>query len=149
MLWTFLLKLAPLIPGVSSLLQKAGDIALSAYGQKLTASGAHEAKVVELAARELAVQQDEARLNAQAKTEIRHIWYAPENLMFYLVALPYWFKAITMDNVIGSIFELGWSTPGLKGDTGRAMMMVMAFWFGTRAIQSVASIIGAAFGKAR
>lgn len=141
------LKLLQLIPGISSLIQWAGNIAINLYSAKLSATGAHEAKVVELAARELQLDDTEARLNAQAKSQIRDKWYAPENLMFYCVALPYWFKAVTVDNVIGSIWELGLSTPVLHGDTATAMTMVMVFWFGKRGVENVASILSAAFGK--
>lgn len=136
-----------LIPGVMQFITWAGNIGVKLYGEKLAAAGSHEAKVVELAARELRLDEVEARLNANAKTEIRGRWYAPENLMFYLIVLPYWFKAVTVDNVIGSIFELGLATPILKGDTAKMMALVLAFWFGQRTFNTVAGIIGAAFGR--
>lgn len=135
------------IPGVSQFIQWAGNIGIQLYSAKLSAVGTHEAKIVELAARELALDETEARLNADAKSQIRDRWYAPENLMFYLVALPYWFKAITVDNVIGEIFDLGWTTPHLQGDTAKAMTMILVFWFGKRGIENVATILGATFGK--
>lgn len=135
------------IPGVSQLLEWIGNTGVKLYSAKLSAEGAHENKVAELALREIQLDETEARLNAQAKSEIRGRWYAPENMMFYFVALPYYFKAITLDNVLGSIWEMGWTTPGLKGDTATAMAMIMAFWFGQRAITSVASVIAGAFGK--
>lgn len=143
-MWLSALKF---IPGVASFLQWAGGVGVQLYSAKLSAEGAHDAKVVELAARELQLDDTEARLNAQAKAMIRDKWYAPENVMFYFVALPYWLKAITVDNVIGSIWHMGFSTPGLHGNTAQTMMMVMVFWFGKRGIENVSSIIGAAFGK--
>lgn len=136
-----------LIPGISSLLTWAGNIGIKLYDAKLTAIGSHEAKIVELAAREMAVDETEARLNAQEKANILGKWYAPENLFAYFVAFPYWFKAITVDNVLGSVFDIGWSTPALHGETAKIMGMIMVFWFGKRSLTSVASIIGAAFGK--
>lgn len=141
MLWVL-----KLLPGVSSFLQWAGNIGIQLYSSKLAAEGAHDAKVVELAARELELDQLEARLNAQAKTEIRHIWYAPENLFGY-IAISYWAKVITFDIVLGSIFDLGWNTPFLEGSTAVGMNMIMTFWLGKRGIENVASIISAAFGK--
>lgn len=143
-MWMGLLKL---IPGVSSLLQWGGNFLLKAYDSKLQAQGTHEAKVTELAIREMQLDETEARLNAQSKSQIRGNFWAPENLFAYLIAIPYWFKAVTIDNVIGSFYNFGFSTPALKGDTAKAMMMIMTFWLGARAVQSVASIIGAAFGR--
>jgi len=121
--------------------------ALGAYVEKLKASGQHENKVVELAARTLELDAQEARLNADTKRNILGHWYAPENLFAYFIAFPYWFKAVTVDNVIGSIWELGWSTPALQGATAEIMMMVMVFWFGKRSITTVATILASAFGK--
>ncbi len=142
-----MLELLKFIPGVSRLLTWAGNIGIKLYSAKLAADGAHEAKIVELATREMALDETEARLNAQAKSEIRGHWYEPENAMFYFVALPYWLKSITIDNVIGSIWELGWSTPALHGETAETMMMIMVFWFGKRGIVDIAKVISAAFGK--
>jgi len=135
------------IPGISTLLQYLGNTADKLYDAKLAAEGSHEAKSADLLARELRLDEVEARLNAQAKAEIRGRWYAPENLMFYFVALPYWFKAITVDNVLSQIFDLGWTTPHLQGATAQTMTLVMAFWFGQRGVQNVAAIIAQAFGK--
>lgn len=122
-------------------------LALGAYTKKLESTGLHEEKVLELASRTLQLDALEARLNAQAKRDILGRWYAPENLFAYFIAFPYWFKAVTMDNVIGSIWELGWATPALHGATAEIMMMIMVFWFGKRSITSVAQIIAEAFGK--
>lgn len=141
-----MLELLKLIPGISSLLQWAGNIGIKLYSAKLAAEGAHDAKVVELAARELQLDEMEARLNAQSKSEIRHIWWAPENLFGY-IAVTYWLKVITFDIVLGSIFDIGWSTPFLQGNTAVGMNMIMTFWLGKRGVENVASILGAAFGK--
>lgn len=142
-----MLSILSSLPLIGTIINAVGNFGIRLYSTKLQALGSHEAKVVELAARELQLDALEARLNAQSKTEIRHIWYAPENILFYFVALPYWLKAVTVDNVIGSIWDLGWSTPILQGDTAIAMTMIMTFWFGKRGVENVASILGAAFGK--
>lgn len=135
-----------LIPGLSTLVQWIGGFAVQLYSAKLAAVGTHEAKAVELAAREMRLDEVEARLNANAKTEIRHIWWAPENL-FGFIAVTYWLKVITFDIVLGSIFDLHWATPFLKGATQDGMNLIMTFWLGKRGVENVASIIGAAFGK--
>lgn len=135
------------LPVIGSILNAIGNFGVKLYDAKLAAQGSHEAKVVELAGREMQLDALEARLNEQAKAQIRDKWYAPENLMFYLVALPYWFKVVTLDNTLGSILDLDWSTPILHGDTASAMTMVMVFWFGKRGLENISSILGAAFGK--
>lgn len=120
---------------------------LQGYTEKLKASGQHDNKVVELAAREMQLDATEARLNAQAKSEIRDRWYAPENLFAYTIALPYWFTVITLDYLIFPMLGIEHATGPLKGDTAVAMTMIMTFWLGKRALTSVASIIAGAFGK--
>lgn len=120
---------------------------LQGYTEKLKASGQHDNKVVELAARQMELDMQEARLNVDRKAQILGYWYAPENLFAYLIAFPYWFKSVTVDNVIGSIWSYGWATPHLQGQTAEIMMMIMVFWFGKRTINTVATIIASAFGK--
>lgn len=120
---------------------------LKGYTEKLKAAGDHDNRALDLAKRALELDAMEARLNNDRKTQILGHWYAPENLFAYFIAFPYWFKAVTMDNVIGSIWELGWSTPHLQGQTAEIMMMIMVFWFGKRTINTVAAIISSAFGK--
>lgn len=134
------------LPLIGSIIQALGNFGLKLFDAKLAADGAHDAKVVELAARQIQLDALEARLNSQAKTEIRHIWYAPENLFAY-IALSYYIKVITIDTVLGSIFDIGWSTPFLTGSTAVTMNMILVFWLGKRGVENVASIISAAFGK--
>lgn len=122
-------------------------LALGAYTEKLKANGQHDNKVVELAAREMQLDGQEARLNAQSKSEIRDRWYAPENLFAYTIALPYWFTVITMDFLVFPALGIEHATAPLHGDTAVAMTMIMTFWLGKRALTSVASIIAGAFGK--
>lgn len=141
-----MLLLLSKLPLIGSILQALGNFGLQFFNAKLAADGAHDAKVVELAARQIQLDALETRLNSQAKTEIRHIWYAPENLFGY-IAVSYYLKVITFDIVLGSIFDLGWHTDFLTGSTAAAMNMIMVFWLGKRGIENVASIVSAAFGK--
>lgn len=121
--------------------------ALQAYTLKLQANGQHDNKVVELAAKEMELDAGEARLNAQTKANILGRWYAPENLFAYAIAFPYWFTVITLDFLIFPALGIEHATAPLRGDTALIMSMIMTFWFGKRAITSVASIIAGAFGK--
>lgn len=145
-------KLLRLIPGVGSLLDWVGNTALKLYSAKLSADGAHEAKIADLAAREIDLEGKEAALNLQAKAQIRGRWWAPENLFGY-IAVTYWAKVITLDFVLASLlrdFGLGdpqWTTGSLKGATATAMAQIMMFWLGARGVQNVASIVAGAFGK--
>lgn len=134
------------LPLIGSILSAISNFGLKMYDAKLAADGARDAKVVELGARQIQLDALEARLNAQAKSEIRHIWWAPENLFAY-IAVTYYLKVITVDNVLGSVFDLGWHTPFLTGATNDAMNMIMVFWLGKRGVENVASIISAVFGR--
>lgn len=120
---------------------------LKGYVEKLKANGQHENKIVELASREMELDGQEARLNAQSKSEIRDRWYAPENLFAYTIALPYYFTVITLDYIVFPALGIEHATGALKGETAQAMAMIMTFWLGKRALTSVASIIASAFGK--
>lgn len=135
------------LPVVGTIIQSLGNLGVKLYDAKLQAAGSHEAKVAELAKREMDSDDREAALNQQEKANILGRWYAPENLFVYFIAFPYWFKAVTVDNVLGSIWDLGLSTPALGGDTAKIMMMIMVFWFGKRSLTSVASIIAGAFKR--
>lgn len=142
-----MLALLKLVPGISQFLQWAGDIGIKLYSAKLSAEGAHEAKTVEIAIRQIALDETEARLNAQAKTEIRGRWYAPENLMFYLIVFPYWFMVITVDYLISPMFGWGHVTLPLRGDTAKVMMIVVAFWFGKRMVGDISTTVAQIFKK--
>lgn len=122
-------------------------LALGAYVEKLKASGQHENKVVELAAKQMELDGLEARLNNDRKRQILGAWYAPENLFAYFVAFPYWFVAITVDYLVAPAFGIEHVTYPLKGETAATMAMIMAFWLGKRTINTVASVIADAFGK--
>lgn len=120
---------------------------ISLYREKLQSVNSHEAKEADLAARWMELDAREARLNADTKRDILGHWYAPENLFAYFIAFPYWFVVITVDFLISPALGFEHATGPLKGETAAVMAMIMAFWFGKRAVTSVASIIAGAFGK--
>jgi hypothetical protein len=120
---------------------------LKGYGMKLEAQGSHEAKVVELTQKAVDLEIREKEINRDLKGQIRDRWYAPENLMAYLILIPYWAKVITLDNTIGSFLDYPWSTNALRGETAEFMAILTAFWLGAKTVKSVASILGAAFGR--
>jgi hypothetical protein len=134
--WALSTALAPIIRG-----------GLDAYKLKLDSTNNHEAKVTELAVKQMELDGQEARLNNERKSRIDGKWYAPENLSFYLIGFPYWFTAITVDYLLAPAFGYEHVTLPLKGETAVIMGMIMAFWLGKRTITSVATVIADAFGK--
>lgn len=122
-------------------------LALGAYTEKLKAEGHHDAKVVELAKREMELDGQEMRLNADRKRDILGKWHAPENLFAYLIAFPYWFTVITLDFLVFPALGIDHATAPLKGETAAVMAMIMAFWFGKRTFTTIASVIAQAFGR--
>lgn len=122
-------------------------LGLGLYKEKLAGTNNHEKIVENLAIRSMELDQREARLNNDRKSDINGKWYVPENLFAYTIALPYWFTAITMDFLVFPALGIEHATNPLKGDTAVAMTMIMTFWLGKRALTGVASIIAGAFGK--
>lgn len=114
---------------------------------ELEAKGSHEKIAESLTLRSMELDQQEARLNNDRKMNINGKWYVPENLFAYAIAFPYWFTAITLDFLVFPAMGIEHATDPLRGETAVIMTMIMTFWFGKRAITSVASIIAGAFGK--
>lgn len=142
-----MLALLSSLPVVGSIINAIGNFGVKLYDAKLQAQGTHEAKVVELAKREIDLDETEARLNSQAKAQIRGIWYAPENLFGYIM-VSYYGSAIFIDNVIVPKLGLNLAiTPHLNGETLEASKLIMLFWLGARGAQTVAGIIAGAFGR--
>lgn len=115
--------------------------------QELEARGSRDKIAENLAVKSMELDMQEARLNADRKRDILGKWHAPENLFAYFIAFPYWFTVITLDFIIFPALEIEHAVDPLKGDTAAVMMMIMTFWFGKRALTSVASIIAQAFGR--
>jgi hypothetical protein len=114
---------------------------------ELEAKGSHEAKEENIALRSLELDQMEARLNSDRKNHIDGKWYAIENLFAYAIALPYWFQVITLDFIIFPWVGYDHTTAPLKGETAVVMGMIMAFWFGKRAINTVGNVLTQVFGR--
>lgn len=109
--------------------------AVDAYKAKLDATNSADARTVELAARELALEQREAELRAQIKIDAHGRWHAIENLFAY-VLLVYFAKIYLWD----AAFHLG-STDAVRGDAAQWASLVIMFWFGKRGLENVASIL--------
>lgn len=109
--------------------------AVDAYKAKLDATNSADARTVELAARELALEQREEELRAQIKIDAHGHWHAIENLFAY-VLLVYFAKVYLWD----AAFHLG-STDAVRGDAAQWASLVIMFWFGKRGIENVASIL--------
>ncbi len=109
--------------------------ALKAYSAKLAADNTAEKTAADLAARELAVQQREQELQTQYRiAELGH-WYEPDKLMGYCVAI-YFAKLLIFDKVLA----LGVTDP-LGGFAATTANLVVMFYFGKRAFETVARII--------
>jgi hypothetical protein len=132
-MWTFLANLigGPIVSGL-----------ISAYKAKLSADNTADKIAADLAARELAVQETEAHVQAQLKVaEVGHPW-EPEKLFAYIIVI-YFAKIVLWDKVLGSF--MGYTTNVFRTDplTGDAVgwaAMVMAFYFGKRGIENVVRI---------
>ena len=109
--------------------------AVDAYKAKLDATNSADARTVELAARELALEQREEELRAQIKIDAHGRWHAIENLFAY-VLLVYFAKVYIWD----AAFHLG-STDAVRGDAAQWASLVIMFWFGKRGIENVAAIL--------
>ena len=120
---------------------------LDGYKARLAAQGDQANREERLAVKAMELDAQEARLNADRKRDIIGHWYAPENLFAYFIAFPYWFTVITLDFLIFPALGIAHATAPLKGETAAIMAMIMTFWFGKRAVTSVAQIIAQAFGK--
>jgi hypothetical protein len=112
--------------------------AVDAYRAKLTAENTSEKTAADLAARELAVEQREAEVNAQVVTAEQGKWYTalPRPLFAFAFVIYVW-KVVVWDRVLG----LG-STAPLSGDIAQWAMIVLTAYFGGRSLEKVARILG-------
>ena len=110
--------------------------AVDAYRAKLAADNTSEKIAADLAARELAVTQREAEVNAQIVTVEQDKWYTalPRPLFAYAFVIYVW-KVVVWDRVLG----LG-STSPLAGDVAQWAMIVLTAYFGGRSLEKVAGI---------
>jgi hypothetical protein len=105
-----------------------------AYKAKLAAGNTQENIAMQLAARELVVQQAELQAQYQLRTAEVGRWYAPENWGLYLVLL-YMAKIIVWDTM------LGWGeTPAIGGHVALWMNLVISWFYGKRTFENVSRI---------
>ena len=119
--------------------------AISAYREKLAAGNTQDRMAVDLAERELTVQQRERELQTQvliaeqghwATRWVRPIWAAP--FVFFT------WKIIVWDKM------LGWGkTDPLDPNMWAVFMLMVGAYFGGRSAEKVATTIAGAFGKRR
>lgn len=129
---------ALLAPILNSVFGQAFTAFVAAYQAKLTSENTADQIAATLAARELAVQQQEITVQTQLKTAEIGKWYEPDHLMGYIM-VTYLGKAIIWDNVLGSITH--GNTDPLKGELGAWAGMIMVFFVGMRGFQNVARIL--------
>jgi hypothetical protein len=102
---------------------------------KIQASTDQEKLAVDLAGRELIVQQRELELQTQYRIAELGRWYEPDKLMGYFVAI-YFGKLLIWDKVLA----LG-STDPLAGFASTTANLIVGFYFAKRGIENVARII--------
>lgn len=111
---------------------------IKAYQAKLTATNTSEHIAADLAARELMVQDTEAKVQAQLKIAEIGRWYEPEKLFAYIMVI-YFGKIVLWDKVFGHI--TGGTTDAILGDGATWAGMIFTFYLGKRGIENVARII--------
>jgi hypothetical protein len=109
--------------------------AIGAYEAKLKAGNTSETIAASLAARELAVQQREAEVEAEYKRALIGHWYEPTNLFGYIMVI-YFGKIIVWDKVL----KLG-VTDSITGQGAEWAGWIMLFYVGKRGFENVARII--------
>ena len=109
--------------------------AIGAYEAKLKAGNTSETIAASLAARELAVQQREAEVEAEYKRALIGHWYEPTNLFGYIMVI-YFGKIIVWDKVL----KLG-VTDSITGQGAEWAGWIMLFYVGKRGFENVARIM--------
>lgn len=109
--------------------------ALDAYTAKLKASGDHDKLTVDLAAKEIVIEQRELELQTQLRIAQIGRWYEPEHLFGYILVF-FIGKVMIWDAAL----HMG-STDAVKGTVGDWAGWIMAFYVGKRGIENVARIL--------
>jgi hypothetical protein len=125
-MWTAILSFlgGPVIKGV-----------IDGYKAKLAAGNTSERIAADLAARELQVQQLEARVQSEYKRALIGHWYEPTNLFGYIMVI-YFGKIIVWDKVL----KLG-VTDSITGQGAEWAGWIMLFYVGKRGFENLARII--------
>ena len=129
---------ALLAPLLNSVFGQAFTAFVQAYQARLTAENTSEKVAADLAARELAVQQQEITVNAQLKTAEIGKWYEPDHLFGYIMVI-YFGKVVLWDKVLAYVTH--GNTDPITGDAGTWAGWIMTFYVGLRGFQNVARII--------
>lgn len=108
---------------------------VDAYKAKLDAGNTQERIAADLATRELDVQAREIEAQKQIRIAQIGVWYEPEKLMGYAVAV-YIAKLLIWDKVFG----LG-STDPLVGWIETTANLIVLSYFGKRGAENVAKIL--------
>jgi hypothetical protein len=125
-MWTAILSFlgGPIIKGL-----------IDGYKAKLAAGNTSERIAADLAARELEVQQLEAKVQTEYKRALIGHWYEPTNLFGYIMVI-YFGKIIVWDKVL----KLG-VTDSITGQGAEWAGWIMMFYVGKRGFENVARII--------
>jgi hypothetical protein len=125
-MWTAILSFlgGPIIKGL-----------IDGYKAKLAAGNTSERIAADLAARELEVQQLEARVQSEYKRALIGHWYEPTNLFGYIMVI-YFGKIIVWEKVL----KLG-VTDSITGQGAEWAGWIMLFYVGKRGFENVARII--------
>lgn len=112
---------------------------IEAYKARLAAGNTADKLAVDLAGRELVVQQRELEIDRDIKLYGK--WYDPEHLFGYIM-VTYFGTVVVWDKVLGDITHH--STDTLQGDILTWAGWIMAFYVGMRTgTQGIAAIIKA------
>jgi hypothetical protein len=104
------------------------------YKAKLAAGNDASRIAADLAGRELTVQQREIEVQGELRKAQVGVWYEPEKIMGYTVAI-YFGKLLIWDKVLG----LG-TTDALTGWAGTTASLIVAAYFGKRSVETAIRI---------
>lgn len=131
---------------LGSLLQPLVNGALTYQKQKLDAAGSQEARVAELAQREIALDQRDAEVQAQIVIAEQGNWFTrsvrPTVGWIVIILLA---KVLLYDKAFGQ--WTGGHTDGLDAHLWSVVQTVLIAYFGARSAEKVADKIAGVFAK--
>lgn len=133
--------LAPVLSWLGSLLGGPfAKAAVDAYKAKLAASNSADQHSADLLAREMAVEQREAEVNADIVKAEQGRWYtAIVRPLFAAPFIVFLWKVIVWDKVLGA-WTMG-TTPNLSPDLWQWGGVVLTAYFAGRSLEKAAAII--------
>lgn len=128
---------------IGSALAPVINAALGWQKQKLEAAGSHEARVAELAQKQIALDSQEAAINASVVIAEQGNWVTRwQRPMFALPFIIFTWKVVVWDKV------LGWGTTDpLDPRMWGVFMAVVIAYFGGRSAEKVADKIASVFKR--